>query len=138
MSIELLYPDTKKELFYSDYKPIQDRINSININDMPCIIKNLENAYDNAYCYHSDMLCSALYDDICSLKKWYIVRIVSCYSSGTIAGFIGSSKYINIDNAVNKTLRYLFSTDHENLFPLSVDMESIGSLVRNCYNDNTL
>lgn len=134
-----LYPDTEKKLSYDiDYKPIMDRINYFKMYEIPDIIDNLEKAMENAFMCHSDMLYNALHRDICELKKWYIVRFVSCLSSGTIAGFIKSSKYRNIDNAVNKTLVFLFHADYASLFSLRIDEEGIKNLVYNCYHDNTL
>ena len=133
-----LYNDTEKELFYEkDYKPLP-KLYTLSFTELIELCENLENAIENACMYGSALLENALYDDIVTVKRYTLSSIINSYSSGTIAGFIGNTKYTEIDKAVNKTLFYLFNTDDENISPLSVDMEGIKSLVCTCYHDNTL
>lgn len=134
-----LYPDTEKELYFDiDYKPIENIIANLDNTGLIELLDNLYSALDNAYCYNAALLENALYDDIVTVKKHILINCIKSYSSGTIAGFIDNTKYTEIDNAVNKTLFYLFNTEDENIFPLSVDMEGIKNLVCTCYHDKTL
>ena len=132
------YPDTTKELFYdTDYVKVRDIINQIRLSDFPETIENLMQALDNAVIYHADMLMNNIYSDICALKKWYIIRIVSCSSSGTIASYIGKSKYKDLDKAVNNTIIYYSDiAKHNELFNMKTDPEGIKKAVLRCYKMN--
>ena len=132
------YPDTTKELFFeTDYRPIQDRINTFKLHEIPGILENLFAALGNAYEFHTELLEQALYDDIAALKKWYIIRLVSCSSSGTIAGYIGNGKYKAVDKAVNNTIIWLSDkATTEELFEVGTDPECIKAVVNKCYRMN--
>ena len=130
-----LYSDTEKELFYeTDYKPLP-KLYTLSFTELIELCENLENACDNAYCNHADMLCSALYDDIVIVKRYAMSSIINSYSSGTIAGFIGNTKYIQIDRAVNKTLYYIFNCEDEDIYNISVDAETIKNIIVECFLD---
>ena len=82
---------------------------------------------------HNDMELIGLYDSVVRLKKSILIHCVSSYGSGTIANIIGSTKYIQIDKAVNKTLLYLYHAEDEELHNLQVDGEGIAKLILECY-----
>ena len=132
------YPDTKKELFFdTDYVKVRDIINQIKLADFPGVIENLMAALDDAVSYHADLLQNNIYSDICALKKWYIIRVISCSSSGTIASYIGKSKYREIDKAVNNTIIYYSDiAKHDELFNMRTDPEGIKEAVQRCYKMN--
>ena len=132
------YPDTTKELnFDTDYIRIRDMINTFKLADIPAIIDNVEEALENAFINHSELLENALYMDIAALKKWYIVRMISCSSSGTIANYINNTTYRQIDRAVNNTLLYLFEkATEEELYNLSTDPEGIKNVVFTHWKDD--
>ena len=132
------YPDTTKELnFDTDYIRIRDMINTFKLSDIPGIIDNVEAALENAFINHSELLENALYMDIAALKKWYIVRMISCSSSGTIASYINNTTYRQIDRAVNNTLLYLFEkATEEELYNLSIDPEGIKNVVFTHWKDD--
>ena len=134
-----LYPDTERELYFdTDYKPITGLLSGLNNTELIELLENLENAFDNAYMYNADLLSMALYDDIVEVKKKILIDSVKSFSSGTIAGFIGNTKYMQIDIAINKTLMFLFHAEEEDIFPLSVDMEGIKKFVCDCYKNKEL
>ena len=114
--------DTEKELFLSDYKPIDSVIKILDNTGLIELLDNILQAFDNAILYHSELLSMALYDNIVTIKKRILMSCISAYGSGTIASFIGKTKYKEIDKAVNKTLYYLYHAKEENIFMLSVDM----------------
>lgn len=127
-----LYNDTEKELFFDDYKPLPT-LYKLSITDLVELIENLENACENACMYGSALLENALYDDIVIVKRYTLSTIIKSYSSGTISGYINNTKYVNIDNAINKTLYYIFNCDDQDIYQLSVDNETIKNLVIECY-----
>ena len=130
-----LYNDTEKELFYEkDYKPLP-KLSSLSFTDLIELIENLENAIENACLYGGALLENALYDDIVIVKRYTLSMLINSYSSGTIAGYIGNTKYLQIDKAVNKTLYYIFNCENENIYSLSVDNETIKKLIVDCYMD---
>ena len=130
------YPDIDKELcFDTDYMPITDKINTFPLHDIPDIIENLSQALENACIYHAELLEIALYSDIAALKKWYVIRLVSCTSSGTIASYIGNNAYKMIDKAVNNTIVYLSDmASEEQLYNIDTDPHGIKSIIVQCYN----
>ena len=70
----ILYPDTEKELYFvPDYKPLPDCIKSLSKTDLKSLYNNVAAAFDNAYCYHAELLQSALWDDLLTISK-YIER----------------------------------------------------------------
>jgi len=125
--------NTDKELFSCDYKPIQGILQGLSCTDILSLLENLESAIDNASVNGSYILENALYDDIATVKKQYITTVVKSYSSGYIAPIIGSTKYRDIDNAVNKTLYHLYHAETEELYNLSTDPDNIHSLIVECY-----
>ena len=130
------YPDIDKELcFDTDYVPITDNINTFSLCDIPDIIENLSQALENAFIYHAELLEQALYSDIAALKKWYVIRLVSCTSSGTIASYIRNNTYKMIDKAVNNTIVYLSDmASDEELYNIDTDPQGIKSIIVQCYN----
>ena len=130
--------ETETELKYpEDYKPIKDRINCFKLHEIPDIIKNLESAAENAFICHSELLERALCDDISELKRWYIIRFISCCSSGTIASYIGKTQYKYIDKAVNNTILYIArSATEEELVNLDISPEGLKDIVTRCFNMN--
>lgn len=129
-----LYNDTEKELFFDDYKPLP-LLYVRSFDELFDLVENLENAIENARLYGSDLLENALYDDIVTVKRYTISSLVSNCSSGTIAGYINNTKYINIDRAVNKTLYYIFNCEDEDIYNLSVNVETIEKIIVECYTD---
>ena len=87
---------------------------------------------------HADMELIGLFDTISELKRQILVSLVSSYGSGTIAGFIGNTKYSQIDKAVSKTMYFLFHAEPEELHDLQVDNAGIAALVKRCYMDKTI
>lgn len=131
------YDVSKELIFEKDYYPIQDKANCFKLNDIPVIIDNLLQAMDNAFIYHADMLENALYSDVCYLKRLYIIRFISCCSSGTIASYIGKTQYKFIDKAVNNTILYISrSATEEDIYTLDISQEGIKDIVMRCFNMN--
>ena len=57
----IIYPDTEKELSFDDYKPVNSiNLKNLSIDSLKELQENIENALDNAYCYHSELLSIAL------------------------------------------------------------------------------
>ena len=83
-----------------------------------------------------DMETIPLYESISDLTRDILITLVSSYSSGTIAGFIGSCKYTQIDNAISKTLLFLYHATSEQIHDLQVNAESVKGLVCACYRDD--
>ena len=129
-----LYNDTEKELFFDDYKPLP-LLYVRSFDELFGLIENLENAIENACLYGSALLENALYDDIVTVKRYTLSSLVSNCSTGTIAGYINNTKYINIDRAVNKTLYYIFNCEDEDIYNLSVNVETIEKIIVECYTD---
>ena len=103
--------------------------------DIPDIIENLSQALENAFIYHAELLEQALYSDIAALKKWYVIRLVICTSSGTIASYIRNNTYKMIDKAVNNTIVYLSDmASDEELYNIDTDPQGIKSIIVQCYN----
>lgn len=105
----------------------------LSITEKLTILDDMEKQEEQAYIEHDDMRIIDIYDSIVGLKKDIITAIVSSYGSGYISGIIGSTKYVQIDKAVNKTLIYLFHATDEQLHDLSVDNASIAQLIAKCY-----
>ena len=128
----ILY-DTKKELTISEYKPISGLITGKTAQQLIDILENLENAIDNASIYHSDLLELALSNDVILIKRKLFSMSIHALSSGTIAGIIGSTKYLQIDIAVNKALQYTYNCDGSELLIMPYNYESVCNLVLECY-----
>lgn len=58
-----------------------------------------------------------------------LIHSINLLSSGTIAGFIGSSKYTLIDNAVSKAILYAAQLTEEECAAVQT-MEDIANLFR--------
>lgn len=54
-----LYPDTEKELSMSDYKPLPT-LRDLSLAELRELSENIEQATENAWIYHSDLLALAL------------------------------------------------------------------------------
>ena len=109
--------------------------------DIPEQVKQIENALQEAEINHDNMAEVGLCEELCELKHKYLTLCVSSLSSGTVAGIIGSDKYIQIDKAINKTLVYLnrlYDDSEPDLIYIGLDVESIANLVKECYHDNEL
>ena len=66
----IIYHDTDRELYYvPDYKPLPDNINMLTKTELKALYDNIAAAYDNAFIYHSELLLSALYNDILTVSK---------------------------------------------------------------------
>ena len=130
--------DTEKELFFDDYKPITGIINGLNCTEQIELLDNLVNALDNAYSYHSELLASALYNYIAQLKRQIPLFSIKTSGAGTIANYINSTKYAQIDKAINKTLLFLYNAENTELFPLQVNAEGIKNLVLTCYKNKDI
>ena len=132
-----LYHDTEKELFFDDYMPLPS-FKGETVPGLSELLDNLQDAAGNAFVNGSALLENALYDDIITVKRQLLSMIVSSYSSGTIAGIIGSNKYLLIDRAVNKTLMFSYHAEPEQLYGTGTDSESIAQLIVNCYRNKDL
>ena len=64
----MLY-DTEKELFFDDYRPLQ-ALSEFSLDELSELLKNLENACQNAFMYGSALLEIALYDDIETVQQF--------------------------------------------------------------------
>lgn len=134
----ILYNDTEKELFYNtDYKPLP-KLSGLSFQSLYELLDNLYSAADNASINGATLLENALYDDIVELKKYILTNTIKSYSSSTIAGIIGNTKYNQIDIAVNKTLLYLYNTEPENIIDIYTDPQGIADIIIHCYKDKTL
>ena len=66
----VLYHDTTKELYYiPDYKRLPENLKTLSKSELKALYDNLSAAYDNAFSYHSELLLSALWDDILTVSK---------------------------------------------------------------------
>ena len=97
------------------------------------LLSELRQQEDKAETEHNDLELIGLYDSVVRLVKSILTTIISTYGSGTIAGIIGSTKYAEIDKAINKALSYLFHAEPEELHDLETDNASIADLIRTCY-----
>ena len=97
------------------------------------LLEELRKQEDTAVINGAYMEEVALYDSVVRLVKSILTTLISSYGSGTIASFIGSTKYAEIDKAVTETLLFLFHAEDEQLHDLKVDNESIKELVYKCY-----
>ena len=67
----ILYPDTQKELFFiPDYKPLPADLESMTKGELISLYDNIAAAFDNAYVNGSDLLESALYDDLLTISGY--------------------------------------------------------------------
>ena len=64
MNNTLLYPDTEKELFFEDYKPIKTSLIDYSIEELENLLDNLQAALENAYIYHNELLALAIDQDM--------------------------------------------------------------------------
>lgn len=55
----IIYPDTEKELSMSDYKPLPT-LRGLSLAELRELSENIEQATENAWIYHSDLLALAL------------------------------------------------------------------------------
>ena len=60
----IIYQNTEKELTFCDYKPLPVSLRGIDLPGLYELRNNIENAIDNAYSYHSELLSMALQMDI--------------------------------------------------------------------------
>lgn len=65
----IIYPDTEKELFISDYMPISVSLKAETITSLQELLDNLEKAQENAWIYGSDLLLMAITSDIDKVEK---------------------------------------------------------------------
>ena len=110
----ILYPDTEKELFFEkDYKPIPD-ISNYSLSDIRILLNNLNSAAGNAFCNHSALLESALFDDIQTIKQQEKQALYQAIQSGLIIPviYINCSKYPFIEQIMR--LKKLFETRNKN------------------------
>ena len=102
-------------------------------------IENLERQLEESILDGNNMLSVALCDELCELKYKYLLQVVTSLSSGTVAVIIGYTKYVHIDNAINKTVVYLGKIKEQpEMIQQQIDPLSIAELIRQCFNDNTL
>ena len=60
----IIYHDTEKELYASDYKPIQVSLKNESINSLYELLDNLEKAQENYWLYGNDIFALAIDNDI--------------------------------------------------------------------------
>ena len=102
-------------------------------------IENLERQLEESMLDGNNMLSVALCDELCELKYKYLCIVVSSLSSGTTASIIGTTKYIHIDNAINKTIIYLGRIKEQpEMIEQKIDPLSIAEMIKQCFHDNTL
>ena len=57
----IIYPDTEKELFWEDYRPINNiNLKELSIDNLEELQDNLQLALENTYIYHSELLSMAI------------------------------------------------------------------------------
>lgn len=97
-------------------------------------LEQLEQAEQEYFINHCDLLAISVYDDIVELKKKMILDYLKYSSSGTIARIINNTRYSEIDKAVNKTILYITEqAEEEYLHDMSMQPEDIEKLIRQCY-----
>jgi hypothetical protein len=105
----------------------------MNITEQIENLERLEEQEQDAFMNHADMEAAGIYTDIVNLKKRILPALVSSYGSGYIANIIGSTKYAQIDKAVNKTLAYLYHAEDEKIHDIPVNAEAVTNLIKACY-----
>lgn len=61
----IIYPNTEKELFWEDYRPINNiNLKELSINSLEELQDNLQLALENTYIYHSELLSMAIDTDM--------------------------------------------------------------------------
>lgn len=130
----VLYPDTEKELKLIDYKSLPT-LNNLNCTDIIELLENLYSAFSCAESYHSDILSSALYDDIITVQKHRIENYIRTVSSGQIALIIGNTKYIEIDIALMAAMKRLSRqyTEDDIFFDIGTDTGKLYNYIRTTY-----
>ena len=64
-------PDKEKDML--DYRPLPP-LHSLNLDELGELSQNIKDTMATAYIYHSDLLESALYDDLCKLGEYIETR----------------------------------------------------------------
>lgn len=128
-----LYSDIEKELFYSDYKQLPD-LNCLTCTQIVELIENLYNAFDNAYCYHADMLCNALFDDIVKVNRKRCFDYLLHVSPGHMASVISNTLYREIDKAISVSWQYFNACDEQIYFDIGTSIENIENIIKEQYN----
>lgn len=130
----IIYPDTEKELFFSDYKAIPDP-KTLNCTEIIETLENLYKAMENAFIYHSDLLSAAIADDIITVQKTRIELYLKTVSSGHIASVINNCKYSETDKAIAEAFNNLNDEnfDESMLLLMGTDPGMIDDYIRKCY-----
>lgn len=66
----IIYHDTKKELSFSDYKPVTMDVKKQSFNSLKQLLDNLEQAQENSFLYGNDLLVMAIETDIQKVKMY--------------------------------------------------------------------
>ena len=69
----IIYPDTDKELAFDDYKKLPG-LHDLQLSDLYSLQSNIENAIDNAYIYHSELLAMLLDTDLRKVNLYIRMR----------------------------------------------------------------
>ena len=130
----VLYPDTEKELKLTDYKPLPT-LNNLNCTEIIELLENLYSAFSCAELYHSDILSSALYDDIITVQKHRVEFYIRTVSSGQIALIIGNTRYTEIDIALIAAMKRLSRqhTKDDIFFDIGTDTGKLYNYIRTAY-----
>ena len=70
----IIYPDTERELFMEDYKPVSGLLSRLALPDLLELQNNLENALENAFIYHSELLEIAITMDLNKVNLYVKMR----------------------------------------------------------------
>lgn len=126
--------DTEKELFFDNYIPLPN-LESLTCTQVIELTENLYNAFDNAYCYHADMLCNALYDDIVKVNKKRCFDYLLQVSPGHMASVISNTLYREIDKAISVSWQYFNACDEQIYFDIGTSIENIENIIKEQYNN---
>ena len=78
----IIYTDTEKELFISDYTPISVSLKAETITSLRELLDNLEKAQENAWIYGSDLLLMAISGDIKKVEMYIKMKTLQAKKQG--------------------------------------------------------
>ena len=129
-----LYCDTEKELYFDDYKSLPN-LESLTCTQIIELTENLYNAFDNAFMYGSELLQTALYDDIVKVNRKRSFDYLLQVSPGHLASVICSTKYSDIDNCIHILWQYFNACDEQIYFDIGTSIENIENIIKEQYNN---
>ena len=127
-----LYPDTEKELEFSDYRPLPN-LDKLSFTDIAALTENLYDAAGNACAYGSALLEIALCDDIEKVNRKRFENYLRTVSSGHIAAIIGSTKYSDIDKALLAAWKFYNDAESVDFLDWKLGNETIEKIIQEQY-----